>query len=380
MKKRVRQQCGSVVFDKRSKTWHFIWWEDGKRRSRRIGARQEFRTKASAWKAAQPFVSAMGSHLANANAPDRSVDDEAKAISVSTLVQLYRGEKMPRRYSTSRSYESWLKNHILPRWGESQVTQMQARPVELWLQSLPVAPRSKAHVRGMLRILWEYAMWRGNVPTQRNPIELVTVKGATKRTRQPRSLTVEEFRKFVQELEEPVRTIALVCVCFGLRISECLALKWQDVDWLNRKLRVERAIVRQRVDDVKTIYSGKTMSIDAEVLEVLKALRQTTQFSLDGDWMFASSVQHGCFPVSYPWVWQMFQKAGVKSGIGKLGTHSLRHSYRSWLDAVGTAIAVQQKLMRHSDIRTTLNIYGDVVTDEMSQANSKIAGLALNGL
>jgi integrase len=59
-----------------------------------------------------------------------------------------------------------------------------------------------------------------------------------------------------------------------------------------------------------------------------------------------------------PWVWQAFQKAGVKSGIGNMGTHSLRHSYRSWLDAVGTAIAVQQKLMRHSDIRTTMNIYG----------------------
>jgi integrase len=46
---------------------------------------------------------------------------------------------------------------------------------------------------------------------------------------------------------------------------------------------------------------------------------------------------------------------------------------------VGTTIAVQQKLMRHTDIRTTLNIYGDVVTDEMAQANSKVAGLALNG-
>ena len=370
MKKRVRQQCGSVVFDKRSKTWHFIWRENGKRRSKRIGSRREFRSKASAWKAAQPFVSAMGGE----------VNDETKAISVSVLVRLYRAEKMPRRYSTRRGYELWLNNYILPRWGERPISDMQARPVELWLQSLPVAAKSRAHIRGMLRILWEYAMWRGDVSTQRNPIELVTVKGATKRTRQPRSLTVEEFRKFVQELAEPVRTIALVCVCFGLRISECLGLKWQDVDWLNRKLRVERAIVHQRVDDVKTIYSAKTMSIDAEILAVLKAWKQTAEFSSDEDWMFASPVQLGRLPVSYPWVWQMFQKAGSESGIGKLGTHSLRHSYRSWLDAVGTAIAVQQKLMRHSDIRTTLNIYGDVVTDEMSQANSKIAELALNGL
>jgi len=44
---------------------------------------------------------------------------------------------------------------------------------------------------------------------------------------------------------------------------------------------------------------------------------------------------------------------------------------------VGTAITVQQKLMRHSDIQTTMNIYGDVVTDEVKQAESKIAGLAL---
>jgi hypothetical protein len=36
------------------------------------------------------------------------------------------------------------------------------------------------------------------------------------------------------------------------------------------------------------------------------------------------------------------------------------HSYRSWLDAVGTAITVQQKLMRHSDIRTTLNVLADL--------------------
>jgi integrase len=65
------------------------------------------------------------------------------------------------------------------------------------------------------------------------------------------------------------------------------------------------------------------------------------------------------------------------AAIGKLGTHSFLHTYRSWLDAVGTPIAVQQKLMRHSDIRTTMNIYGDVVTDEMAQAHGKIVSLAL---
>jgi integrase len=131
------------------------------------------------------------------------------------------------------------------------------------------------------------------------------------------------------------------------------------------------------VDDVKTIYSGRLMAIDAGMLEVLKGWKQRTQFGGEGDWIFASPVQLGRLPVSYPAVWQAFQKAAVKSGIGKPGTHSLRQSYRSWLDAVGTAIAAQQKLMRHSDVRTTMNIYGDVVTDEMEQAQSKVGALAL---
>jgi hypothetical protein len=46
------------------------------------------------------------------------------------------------------------------------------------------------------------------------------------------------------------------------------------------------------------------------------------------------------------------------------------------LDAVGTPIAVQQKLMRHSDIRTTMNVYGDVVDDRAKEAHSKVASLA----
>jgi integrase len=55
----------------------------------------------------------------------------------------------------------------------------------------------------------------------------------------------------------------------------------------------------------------------------------------------------------------------------------MRHTYRKWLDSVGAPIAVQQKLMRHADIRTTMNVYGDVVTDEMEEAHSKTVGLAL---
>ena len=363
--KRARHKQGSVVFDKRRRTWNYLFCENGVRRTRMIGSLREFPTKASAWQAAEAVRSST----------DNS--ERTSAITLNTLIEHYRQERMPRRLSTRRAYEAWLRNHLLPRWGSVQITELQARPVELWLQSLNLSPKSRVHVRGLLRGLWEYAMWRCEVPIQRNPMELVRIQSASRRSKKPRSLTVQEFHRFVEELQEPAKTIALVCVCFGLRISECLALKWSDVDWLNGTLRVERSIVRQQVDDVKTIYSGRLMSIDKAMLEALNGWRQRTQFAAQEDWMFASPVKIGKLPISYPWVWLMFQRAAAKSGIGKLGTHSLRHSYRSWLDAVGTQIAVQQKLMRHSDIRTTLNIYGDVVTDEMAQAHSKVVELAL---
>ncbi len=121
------------------------------------------------------------------------------------------------------------------------------------------------------------------------------------------------------------------------------------------------------------------MSVDRELLEILKAWKQTSQFSGAEDWMFASPVQLGRLPWSYPHVLRVFYKAATDAGIGHLSTHTMRHSYRAWLDAVGTGVAVQQKLMRHASITTTMNTYGDVVTDEMAEANSKVAGLALNG-
>ncbi len=191
---------------------------------------------------------------------------------------------------------------------------------------------------------------------------------------------MQEFQRFISHLEEPFRTMALLCCCLGLRISECLALKWSDVDWINGKLTVERGIVCQQVDDVKTAESRKKLAISADLLDAVKNWKQATQFPAQGDWMFASPVQIGRLPWSYDQVWRKYQKAAEKAGIGGLGTHSLRHTYRSWLDSVGTPVGVQQKLMRHSDIRTTMNVYGDAATAEMSEAHGKVVRLALSSL
>jgi integrase len=171
--------------------------------------------------------------------------------------------------------------------------------------------------------------------------------------------------------------VALVCVCFGLRISEALALQWGDVDWLNGFIRVERGIVEQNVDDVKTDESRRSLAIANELLDRLKVWKQTTQFSANSDLIFASPLKLGGLPYSYTGFWRELDRAGKKCGVGHIGTHTFRHSYRMWIDAVGTPIGVQQKLMRHADIRTTMNIYGDATSADMREAHGKIVQLAL---
>lgn len=356
---------GSIVLNKLRSTWNFLWVENGRRRSRKLGTLAELPTRQDAEKRAE------------ATRRDVRLLAERAIPRVKELVQEYRAERMPERFSTRYGYEAWLKNHILPRWEKSLITELQPREVELWLRSLELSPKSRVHIRGVIHQLWEFAMWRGDVPPQRNPMELVTIKGATKR-RKPRSLTEDEFRKFVAHLDEPLRTLALLALSFGLRISECLALKWSDVDWFGSTIQVVRGIVRQRVGPVKTNESEKRMAMDGELLVILKAWKQTTEFGSDEDWIFASPYKLGKLPLSYPGVWRCFQIAARAAGIPEFGTHSLRHTYRSWLDAVGTGIAVQQRLMRHADVRTTMNVYGDVVTDEMREAHSKVVRMALS--
>lgn len=73
------------------------------------------------------------------------------------------------------------------------------------------------------------------------------------------------------------------------------------------------------------------------------------------------------------------QASSSAAKIGYVRSHCFRHTCRSWLDAVGTPVAVQQKRMRHSNIRTAMNVYGDVVTDEMATASEKVAQLAFQG-
>jgi hypothetical protein len=129
-----RHRSGSIALDKRIRTWHFFYWENGKRRSKRIGTLSQYSTRASAWRAAKLLRDAVETQT-------QVNPITSAAPTVSTLVEQYRVEKMPKRLDTRRTYNAWLKNHIVPKWGACEITTIQARPAEMWLQSLALSPR-----------------------------------------------------------------------------------------------------------------------------------------------------------------------------------------------------------------------------------------------
>jgi integrase len=156
-----------------------------------------------------------------------------------------------------------------------------------------------------------------------------------------------------------------------------LGLRWKDVDWFGKTVRIERGAVKQIVDNVKSSCSARTMACADELLDVLAVWRQTAQFSQAEDWVFASAYKLGRQPLSYTFVWENLGNAARKAGIGHVSSHTFRHTHRTWLDSVGTPVGVQQKLIRHADIRTTMNIYGDAAAADMREAHEKVVRLAL---
>jgi len=357
--KRARfNKCGSVVFDKRRGTWNFLTCENGKRRSRLIGTKAEFPTKALAWQKALTFV------------PAKTNEQHT----VRTLANRFETERFPTRQDTAQGYRSWLKNHILPKWGDQPLSAIQPQPVELWLRGLDLSPKSKTHVRALMYSLFEFAMFAGVLELGRNPISLVRNVGATRKVREVRSLTIAEFRSLLSHLAEPFGTLALCCASLGLRISETLGLRWGDIDWLGSQITIQRSVVAQIVDAPKTQGSRKTISVAAELLDRLRTYKQSATFSADSDWIFASPINLGKRPYSYTGVRQTLERAADAAGIGKFGTHTFRHSFRTWLGASGVPVELQRELMRHSTIGMTLR-YGETFDPAVKAAGDKVADL-----
>ena len=372
--KRQRVQFGWVCLKARKKgpdVWVLRYREnvpDGskKRRSVAIGTVEEFSTESQARKAALSWLFSMNTEPSNGT-----------TVSFGAVIQRYLAEEIPGRLSTASRYRCWVRNHVEPKWRDYPLEQIKPLLVEDWLKKLDLAPKSKSHLKNLMHMLFNAAMRWELIPYQRNPMSLVRVKDSSKRQREPRALSVGEFRKVLESIPEPFRTMCIVAMCLGLRVSEILGLKWEDVDWDGLRLGVHRAYVYGKQGDVKTQASHRWMPLDRSLADRLREhkARFAPQAKLD-EWIFANpETGKPYWPGRIQENWLV--PAAQKAGISRIGWHTFRHSHSTLLHALGVDLKVQQELLRHADIRTTMNIYTHAVPTALREANSKVVRLVL---
>ncbi|TAM79570.1 MAG: site-specific integrase [Acidobacteria bacterium] len=359
----ARYQYGNLTLRKRKKgpdVWQFRWTENGKLKSVLIGTVEKLRRYADAERAVE--------HLRikiNAQNPQR----QFHAVTVGALIERFMAEYAAKhcRKHTQKGYRGLFENHIKPRWGTEFVQNVEALAVGDWLEAYPHSRQVKSHVRTLFHILYQAALrWK---MVEQNPIALV--RQSQKRLKTPRALTPAEFKALLGELREPFKTMVITIACLGLRVSELLGLRWGDIDLNNLTVKIQRGVVGGDVNPTKTDASESALPLDPDLAEALLQHKARAVYSGDSDYVFAGAT--GKPPWKDGILADHLKPAATRAGIGNVGWHTFRHTYSTLLHSLGATPAVQKELLRHADIRTTLDVYTHAVSEEKREAASKVA-------
>jgi len=304
----------------------------------RTGVVDTLANEASALKAAQAL---------RIDVNQQTPQTEAGPSTISTLVAHYKlkelaGDRNGRKaFSTRSAYECNLENWVLPRWGDHQLNQVKPVAVEEWLDSIKRVKGTRAKIRNLMSALFTHVMryeW-----VDRNPIKLV--RQSAKRERIPDVLELVEIQLLLRKLAIRERTLVLLDAGTGLRVSELLALRWQDVDFGSLELNVTRSIWHQVVGNCKTEASAKPVPLDTYMAEDLLRWRRQSAYPSDDDYLFASETMRGKQPY---WPDNLMKRhiQPVAKAIGihkKIGWHTFRHSFGTLLKANGEDVKTVQE-------------------------------------
>src|ERR1035438_6750609 len=374
MFRRTRYQQGSVQREKRRSgpdVWVYRWYEVGsdgasKYRKAIVGTVLTSPTEVAALKAAPAL---------RIDANQQTPQSESVPTTIAELVAHYRlkelaGDSNGRKaFSTREGYECYLDNWILPRWQDHKLNQIKPVAVEAWLDSIKRARGTRTKIRNIMSAVFHHAMryeW-----LDANPIKLV--RQSAKRERTPDVLDLAELQLLLSNLDVRERTLVLLDAATGLRVSELLALRWEDVNFKTLELSVTRSIWHQVVGNCKTEASAKPVPLDSYMAEDLLEWRRMSPYPMPHDWVFASPTMKGKQPywpdnLMKRYIRPVAQKAGIQK---RVGWHTFRHSFGTSLKANGEDIKTVQELLRHANSRITLEVYTQAVTSNKRAAQSK---------
>lgn len=292
------------------------------------------------------------------------------------------------RPNTLKNYRVHVDRYLVPDLGRRPLAKLTARELRLYFESLrrrAVGPRAIQRAHMTLRAALEDAV-REEI-LDRNVAKLVRVPTPPRAERHP--LNVEEVRAFLKATrDERLHAMFVVFALLGLRRSEVLGLRWEDVDLDGGFLSIKRGL--QRIDGKllvlppKTARSRRTIPLPPVVVSKLRGHRDTQdaeRAALGAKWpdqgyVFTTPIGTPIDPDNCS---KLVRAALKQAGVRNVRLHDFRHGCVSVLLGLGVPPRTAMDIVGHSTIEMTMNVYGHVSLDEKRDALDKLGTLFEEG-
>lgn len=275
--------------------------------------------------------------------------------------------------NTSISYESKLKNHLLPSIGQYELEELTGTKLQELVNQLSrsLSISSLRAVFRVLRTCLNDAVKEDLLPT--NPLDQVTYPSEGRS--EVKAFSVEEQERILGAITEEKYLPILTAMYTGLRIGEIAGLTWNDIDWKEKVLYVRNNAQRVRtkkktqhselvIMSPKTTLSQRVIPLSESLVEKLWALHEVSNSS------FVFSNKQG--PLDPRTIRNRFKKVKEIAQVSDLPFHALRHTFATRCIENGVTVTTVSALLGHKSIKMTLDIYTSSFISEKREAISKI--------
>ena len=392
---RTRYQEGSLRLEsrKRGKVWRLrfrITRADGNRVEHAIviGTQKELPTRAAAREFVKSLYLPINHPAPNNNGRPVTFSDIAGHYIQEELSEDQNQASAPKAYSTTATYRRYLRKWVLPRWGDQVALLIAPLDLENWLKELGrksgLENQTRSKIRQVIGLVYKHAQRVGFLPRteQANPIRFV--RQSTASNFDPIILTPAQAFAIINQLGLMLRTLVLVTAATALRISEILALQWRDIDVENQCIYVRRAYVYGRFGKPKSKASKRPVPLHPLLAAHLLNWRRETPYRKEEDLVFPSFKLKGTKPPRANMLLSdhlrpAAMKVGVVAPPRAFGFHTFRRTLASVLVANNNDPKLVQELLRHSNIKTTLDVYAQAITPAKLEAQGVFLNQLLKG-
>ncbi len=272
-------------------------------------------------------------------------------------------------YSTLRDYESAVKHHLKPAFGDRLLTELSVSEIKVWIGGLPISAKRINNVLVPLRGVLSDAF--SDELIDRNPA--ARIKNLPHRFEEPDPLSPDEIRKFLDACEGQIRNLFQFAIWTGLRTSELIALEWGDIDWNRGVARVRRASVRKQIKVPKTQAGERDVKLLPGAIEALEG--QKAHSLLAGGRVFLNPRTGKSWETDSQIRRSGWQPAIRRSGIRDRNPYQTRHTFASLCLTVGEDIAWVARQLGHKSIAMTLKRYARWIDGVANSGGEKFARL-----